>query len=147
MGEAGHLLMHRRLDNVLSEPGGAVGPDGERRHVVREIASDLHLRQERGQAVGVDGIVGREEAAGAVGGVAPALVVRLVLALVLVAAVGELDEQRLRRAAQQFAVEDADDLVALFSRFHPAQSWKGNVHFFYYICLVTEPTSVKFLGY
>ena len=45
--------------------------------------------------------------------------VRLVLALVLVAAVGELDQQRQRRAGQQLAVEDVDDFVALLPRFHP----------------------------
>ncbi len=114
--------MHGRLDNVLSQPGGAVGPNGERRHLVREITSELHVGEQGGQSV-VDGIVvGREESAGSVGGVAPALVVSLVLALVLVAAVGEFDEERLGRSRQQFPVEDADDLVALFPRLHAGEA-------------------------
>ena len=71
----------------------------------------------------MDGIVvGREETAGSVGGVAPALVVRLVLALVLVASVGEFDQERLGRPRQQLPVEYANDLVALLPRLHPGET-------------------------
>ncbi len=172
-----YLLVHGgRLDDVLAEPGRAVGRHGsEGRHVLRELASgELHVRQQRRQSVGVDArlaVVVREQrlaliGAGPASGAGPGLrsscaaaaaaaaaaasasscaacaaaahqsvaavvadqtdlggqtVVqrRLVLALVLVAAVGELDQQRLLRTRQHFAVEHADDLLALFSRLHP----------------------------
>jgi len=88
--------MHRWLYDVLLEPGGAIRCDGEGRHLMREIPpSQLHVREERRNAVGVDGgSVVRQQMLS----VAPALVVRLVLPLVLVASVGEFDQERLLRA-------------------------------------------------
>ncbi len=47
---------------------------------------------------------------------------RLVLTLILVAAVGEFDEQRLCRAGQQFAVEYADNFVAFLPGLHSGEA-------------------------
>jgi len=115
-----HLLVHRWLYDVLLEPRGAVGCDGERRHLMREIPSgQLHVGEERRNAIGVDGrSVVRQQMLG----VAPTLVVCLVLALVLVTTVGEFDQQRLLRSRQHLAVEHGDDFIALFPRFHPGES-------------------------
>ena len=124
-----HLLVHSgRLDDVLAEPWSSVGCDREGRHL-RELASgQLHVRQQRRQSVVVHSaavVVRKERLAGVGAPSAPSgrfVKRRLVLPLVLVASVGEFDQKRLRRARQQFAVEDADDLLALFSRFHPVEN-------------------------
>ena len=138
-----YLLVHRWLYDVLLEPRGAVGCDGERRHLMREIPSgQLHVGEERRNAIGVDGrSVVRQQMLG----VAPTLVVCLVLPLVLVATVGEFDQQRLLRSRQHLAVEHGDDFIALFPRFHPAspQSIGQSMHaklFFVFFCVMNKQT-------
>ena len=117
-------LLHRRLHNVLREPRSAVRPNGERRHMVlvvmmvREIASQMHLRKQSRQTVGVHWTVVRQQTASWTVCLSPALVVRLVLTLILVATVGELDEQWLRWARDQLSIKYVDDLVTLFARLH-----------------------------
>lgn len=81
------------------------------------------MREQGWHSIGMDGaIVSREEAARPIGRVTPALIVSLVLALVLVAAIGEFHQQRLGRPRQRFAVEYANNFIAFLSGFHPRKT-------------------------